>query len=185
MHKKKRIISSEFKQSETIIFADLKIGDYVVHKTNGIGQFVGVNTIKADGVIKDYIKVRYRDDDMLYIPTNNLDNIRKYIGAGNRVPKVNRLGSKEWENTKQKVKSNLKEIARDLIELYSIRDKIRGYSFSNDTPWQKEFDDGFPYIETDDQLRAIKEVKEDMENVKPMDRLLCGDVRIPVKQKLQ
>jgi len=173
VHSKKRVVSSEFKQGETIIFADLKVGDYIVHKTNGIGQFVGVDTIKADGIIKDYIKVRYKDDDMLYIPTSSLDNIRKYIGTDSRMPKVNRLGSKEWENTKQRVKSNLKEIAKDLIELYSIREKIKGYKFSADTPWQKEFDDGFNYVETDDQLRAIKEMKHDMEHDKPMDRLLC------------
>jgi len=101
----------------------------VVHRTNGIGQFVGVNTIKSEGISKDYIKIKYRDNDILYIPTNNLDNIRKYIGAGDRAPKINRLGSKEWENAKQKVKNNLKEIARDLIELYAARDKVKGYRF--------------------------------------------------------
>ena len=154
----------------------MKIGDYIVHKTNGIGQFIGVNTIKADGITKDYIKIRYRDDDILYIPTNNLDNIRKYIGTGDRAPKVSRLGSKEWENTKQKVKSNLREIARDLIELYSVRDKQRGFNFSKDTPWQKEFEESFEYTETTDQLKATGELKQDMESMKPMDRLLCGDV---------
>ena len=174
--KKRRLFREEFKQSETIIFADLKIGDYIVHKTNGIGQFIGVNTIKAAGVTKDYIKIRYRDDDILYIPTNNLDNIRKYIGTGDKVPKISRLGTKEWENTKQKVKSNLREIARDLIELYSIRDNQRGFSFAKDTPWQKEFEDKFEFEETADQLRAAHELKQDMEGIKPMDRLLCGDV---------
>ena len=173
---KKRLFKSEFKQGETIIFSDLKIGDYIVHRTNGIGQFIGVNTIKSEGISKDYIKIKYRDNDILYIPTNNLDNIRKYIGVGDKAPKINRLGSKEWENAKQKVKNNLKEIARDLIELYAKRDKVKGYSFSKDTPWQKEFEDNFEYTETDDQLRASKELKQDMENGKPMDRLLCGDV---------
>ena len=169
-------LSQDFKQGETVIFSDLKIGDYVVHKTNGIGVFIGVNTIKADGVTKDYIKIKYKDDDILYIPTNNLDNIRKYIGTDSRAPKINRLGSKEWENTKQKVKSNLREVARDLIELYAKREKIKGYAFSKDTEWQKQFDSSFEYEETADQLRAIQELKADMEKPKPMDRLLCGDV---------
>ena len=174
--KKRRKISLEFKQGETVIFSDLKVGDYIVHKTNGIGQFIGVNTIKADNITKDYIKIKYKDDDVLYIPTSNLDNIRKYIGVGDKAPKVNRLGSKEWANTKQKVKSNLREVARDLIELYAKREKIKGYAFSKDTEWQKEFDNSFEFQETDDQLRAIEDVKKDMEKPKPMDRLLCGDV---------
>lgn len=173
---KRKKLSQDFKQGETVIFSDLKIGDYVVHKTNGIGVFIGVNTIKADGVTKDYIKIKYKDDDILYIPTNNLDNIRKYIGTDSRAPKINRLGSKEWENTKQKVKSNLREVARDLIELYAKREKIKGYAFSKDTEWQKQFDSSFEYEETADQLRAIQELKTDMEKPKPMDRLLCGDV---------
>ncbi len=174
--KKRRVVSSEFKQGETIVFADLKPGDFVVHRNNGIGQFIGVNTIKADGVIKDYIKIKYRDDDILYIPTNQLDNIRKYIGAGDAVPKLNRLGGKEWNNTKSRVKNNLREVAKDLIELYAKRQKISGYAFSKDTAWQGQFEDEFEYTETADQLRCIEEVKNDMESPKPMDRLLCGDV---------
>lgn len=174
--KKKRKLSSSFKQGEKVVFADLKIGDYVVHKSHGIGQFVGVNTLKADGIIKDYIKIRYRNDDMLYIPTNDLDSIRKYIGGGEAVPKINKLGSKEWENTKQKVKRNLQEIAKELMELYAKRQKIKGFAFSQDNEWQKQFEDSFPYAETEDQLRCIEETKKDMEQPKPMDRLLCGDV---------
>ena len=173
----KRIRSNtEFKNGETVIFSDLRIGDFIVHKTNGIGQFIGVDTIKADGIVKDYVKIKYKDNDVLYIPTNNLDNIRKYIGTGNRAPKLNRLGSKEWENTKSKVKSNLREIAQDLIELYAKREKIKGFMFSKDTEWQKEFEADFEYTETQDQLKAIKDMKEDMEKPKPMDRLLAGDV---------
>lgn len=174
--KKKRKMSKTFKQGEKVVFSDLKVGDYVVHKSHGIGQFIGVNTIKADGTIKDYIKIRYKNDDMLYIPTNDLDSVRKYIGEGEAVPRINKLGSKEWENTKAKVKKNLQEIAKELIELYAKRQKIKGFAFSKDTPWQKEFEDSFPYAETDDQLRCIEEVKKDMEQDKPMDRLLCGDV---------
>jgi len=174
--KRKRKLSSSFKQGEKVVFADLKIGDYVVHKTHGIGEFIGVNTIRADGITKDYIKIRYRNDDMLYIPTNDLDTVRKFIGGGEGQPKINKLGSKEWENTKAKVKNNLREIAKELVELYAKRQKIKGYSFSQDTPWQRQFEDSFPYVETDDQLRCIEETKKDMESQKPMDRLLCGDV---------
>jgi len=174
--RKRRKLSQDFKQGETVIFSDLKVGDYIVHKTNGIGQFIGVNTIKADGITKDYIKLKYKDDDILYIPTSNLDNIRKYIGVGDKGPKLNRLGSKEWANTKQKVKANLREVARDLIELYAKREKVKGFAFSKDSEWQKEFEGSFEYQETDDQLRAIEDVKKDMEKQKPMDRLLCGDV---------
>ena len=174
--KKKRKLSTSFKQGEKVVFADLKIGDYVVHKSHGIGQFVGVNTLKADGVIKDYIKIRYKNDDMLYIPTNDLDSIRKYIGGGETAPKINKLGSKEWENTKARVKKNLQEVARELIELYAKRQKVKGFAFSKDTEWQKQFEDSFPYVETDDQLRCIEETKKDMEEPHPMDRLLCGDV---------
>lgn len=174
--KKRRKLSNSFKQGEKVVFADLKIGDYVVHKSHGIGQFIGVNTLKADGIVKDYIKIRYRNDDMLYIPTNDLDSIRKYIGGGETAPKINKLGSKEWDNTKARVKKNLQEIAKELIELYAKRQKIKGFAFSKDTEWQKQFEDSFPYSETEDQLRSIEETKRDMEEPRPMDRLLCGDV---------
>ena len=173
---KKRKATPTFRQGEKIVFADLKPGDFVVHKTHGIGEFVGVNTIEADGVTKDYIKIRYKNNDMLYVPTNNLDNVRKYIGGGDTAPTLNKLGSKEWSNTKARVKKNLREVAKDLIELYAKRQKIKGYAFSKDTDWQKQFEEEFPYQETDDQLRCIDEVKKDMEQQRPMDRLLCGDV---------
>ena len=174
--RRKKFIHNDFKDGEKVVFADLKIGDYVVHKRYGIGIYIGVNTIKADGTIKDYIKIKYKNDDILYIPTNDLDSIRKYIGGDAIQPKINRLGGKEWENTKTKVKNNLREVARELIELYAKREKLQGFSFSKDTPWQNEFEAKFPYQETEDQLRCIEEVKKDMELVKPMDRLLCGDV---------
>ena len=175
--KKKKYKNSAFKQGEKIVFADLKEGDYVVHKLHGIGQFMGVNTITtADKITKDYIKIKYRNDDVLYVPTDSLDNVRKYIGGGETSPKLNKLGTKEWENTKSKVKKNLEVIAKDLVELYAKRQHIKGFEFSKDTPWQKQFEDGFPYQETDDQLRCIEEVKKDMEKPVPMDRLLCGDV---------
>ena len=174
--KKRKVMHTAFKEGEKVVFDDLKIGDYVVHGKYGIGIYIGVNTIKADGTIKDYIKIKYKNDDILYIPTTDLDSIRKYVGGDKLKPKINKLGSKEWETTKAKVKNNLREVAKELIELYAKREKIQGYSFSKDTPWQKEFEDKFPYQETDDQLRCIEEIKKDMESSKPMDRLLCGDV---------
>lgn len=174
--RKKRVVNNEFKEGEKVVFADLKIGDYVVHRRYGIGIYIGVNTIQADGTIKDYIKIKYKDDDILYIPTNDLDSIRKYIGGDAIQPKINRLGTKDWENTKTKVKNNLREVAKELIELYAKREKAQGFQFTPDTPWQNEFEARFPYQETHDQLRCIEEVKKDMEMTKPMDRLLCGDV---------
>ena len=174
--RKRRKSSKLFNEAEKIIFSELKPGDYVVHKIHGIGQFVGVNTIVTDSTTKDYIKIKYKNDDMLYVPTDQLDNVKKYIGGGESLPKINRLGSKEWENTKERVKKNLREVARDLIELYAKRQKSKGYAFSKDTPWQQEFENSFMYQETDDQLRCIDEIKKDMEMQKPMDRLLCGDV---------
>ena len=174
--KKKTKLSSSFKEGETVVFADLKLGDFVVHRTHGIGQYIGVNTIKADGIVKDYIKLKYKGNDILYVPTDSLDNIRKYLGADAKEPKINSLNSKDWEKTKAKVKSNLRQVAEELIQLYAIRQKTTGFAFSKDTLWQQEFEDSFPYQETNDQLRCIEEVKKDMEKPKPMDRLLCGDV---------
>ena len=174
--KKRRITNTAFKEGEKVVFADLKQGDYVVHRRYGIGIYIGVNTIKADGIVKDYIKIKYAADAILYIPTSDLDSIRKYVGGDKIKPKINKLGSREWEKTKTKVKNNLREVAKELIELYAKREKAQGFSFSKDTPWQKEFEDKFPYQETDDQLRCIEEIKKDMEKPRPMDRLLCGDV---------
>ena len=174
--RKRKYKSEEFKQGEKVVFADLKVGDYVVHKNYGIGIYIGVNTITADGTTKDYIKLKYAGDDVLYIPTDALDSIRKYVGGEDAGLKLNKLGSKDWEKTKTKVKNNLRAVAKELIELYARREKSRGHAFAPDTEWQKEFEGRFPYVETDDQLRCIEEVKTDMENEKPMDRLLCGDV---------
>ncbi len=174
--KQKRYKSETFKQAEKVVFADLKVGDYVVHRKYGIGIYIGVNTIEADKVTRDYIKIKYLGDDILYIPTNSLDEIRKYVGGEELNLKLNRLGTKDWEKTTAKVKNNLRAVAKELIELYARREKARGHAFSKDTDWQKQFEENFPYVETDDQLRCIEEVKKDMESQKPMDRLLCGDV---------
>ena len=174
--KKKTFANQAFKEGEKVVFADLKPGDAVVHKNYGIGIFIGVNTITADGTTKDYIKLKYKNDDILYIPTNQLDTIRKYIGADSINPPINSIRSKDWAKTKEKVKKNLKAVAKELIELYAKREKAKGYAFGVDTPWQEQFEGQFPYQETDDQLRCIEEVKKDMEQQRPMDRLLCGDV---------
>ena len=174
--KAKKRKNESFNQAEKVVFADLKVGDYVVHRRYGIGIYIGVNTIKADGITRDYIKIKYQGDDILYIPTNSLDEVRKYVGGEELNLKLNRLGSKDWEKTKARVKNNLRAVAKELIELYARREKARGHAFSKDTDWQREFEGKFPYIETDDQLRCIEEVKNDMETPKPMDRLLCGDV---------
>ena len=174
--KRKKYKNSAFKEGEKIVFADLKVGDYVVHKNYGIGIFIGVDTITADETTKDYIKIKYYGDDILYVPTNQLDAIMKYIGGDEKGLKVNKLGSKEWSKTKARVKNNLREVAQELIELYAKREKAKGFAFPKDSLWQEQFEADFPYQETDDQLRCIEEVKKDMELDKPMDRLLCGDV---------
>ena len=174
--KRKKYRGSAFKEAEKVVYADLKVGDYVVHKNYGIGIFVGVDTVTADGTTRDYIKVKYLEDDILYVPTNQLDSVRKYIGGDEGSLKINKLGSAEWSKTKAKVKKNLREVAKELIELYAKREKATGFAFPEDTPWQDQFESSFPYQETDDQLRCIDEVKKDMESQKPMDRLLCGDV---------
>ncbi|MCI8273695.1 MAG: transcription-repair coupling factor [Clostridia bacterium] len=174
--KRKKYKNSAFKEGEKVVFADLKLGDYVVHQNYGIGIFIGVNTISADGTTKDYIKLKYAGEDILYVPTNQLDSIRKYVGGDEGSLKINKLGSKEWINTKSRVKKNLRQVAEELIELYAKREEAKGYAFPVDTPWQTQFEEKFPHQETDDQLRCIDEVKKDMELNKPMDRLLCGDV---------
>ena len=174
--KRRRITNTAFKEGEKVVFADLKQGDYVVHKRYGIGIYIGVNTLEADGIVKDYIKIKYADDAILYVPTSDLDSVRKYVGGDRIKPKINKLGTRDWEKAKAKVKNNLREVAEELIELYAKRENAVGFAFSKDTPWQKEFEDKFPYQETDDQLRCIEEVKSDMEKPRPMDRLLCGDV---------
>ena len=174
--KKRSYKPTAFTEGQKVVFADLKNGDFVVHSTHGIGQYVGIHTLIVDEKKKDYIKIKYKDDDILYIPTNQLETIRKYIGSGEQAPKLNRLGSKDFAKTKAKVKASLKDIAKGLIELYANRQKQVGYQFSKDTVWQTQFEEQFPYQETEDQIRCIEEVKGDMESARPMDRLLCGDV---------
>jgi transcription-repair coupling factor (superfamily II helicase) len=158
-------------------FTDLNPGDLVVHEAHGIGRFCGVEQMKLDGVIKDYIKIAYQGTDVLYVPATQLDMVAKYIGGGEDANvRLSRLGGDSWEKAKKKAKAAARDMAEELIQLYAQRKRLPGYAFSSDCPWQAEFEDSFPYAETDDQLRCIDEIKADMESPTPMDRLLCGDV---------
>ena len=159
-------------------FTDLTPGDLIVHEHHGIGRFVGMVKMQVDGVQKDYVKLAYAGTDTLYLPATQLDAISKYIGGGedSETKKLSKLGGGEWERAKSRTKAAVKDLAKGLIQLYAQRQRQPGYAFSPDSPWQKEFEDDFPYEETEDQLRSIAEIKRDMEQAKPMDRLLCGDV---------
>lgn len=157
-------------------FSELKVGDYVVHEHHGVGVFRGLETIEIDNVSKDFIKIDYRDNGSLYIATSQLDAIQKYIGAEGKAPKLNKLGTAEWKKTKAKVKGAVEELATELIELYARRQETKGFVYSKDSLWQQEFEEMFPYDETDDQMNAIIDTKKDMESTKIMDRLICGDV---------
>lgn len=155
---------------------ELKIGDYVVHDNYGIGIYKGITKIKTDGVFRDYITIAYQGTDKLYVPAEQLKLVQKYMGGEDAVPKINKLGSKEWAGAKTRAKKAIKDMTDELIALYSKREAAQGYAFSPDTPFQRNFEDDFPFTETPDQLRAIDEIKRDMESGRVMDRLLCGDV---------
>ena len=158
-------------------FTDLTPGDLIVHEFHGIGRYVGMEQMKVDGAIKDYVKIAYQGTDVLYVPATQMDLIYKYIGAAQDSPvKLNKLGGDAWEKTKKRAKAAVKDLADGLIKLYAERKRRMGFAFAADTPWQREFEDNFPFAETDDQLRCIHEIKSDMEDPAPMDRLLCGDV---------
>ncbi|MZP29297.1 transcription-repair coupling factor [Heliobacterium undosum] len=157
-------------------FVDLALGDYVVHVNHGIGRYMGVEKLDVGGVHKDYLVIRYAGEDRLYVPTDQVHLIQKYVGAEGVAPKLYRLGGNEWHKVKQKVKDSVRELAGDLLKLYAARESKPGFAYTPDTLWQKEFEEAFPYEETPDQVRSIAEVKTDMEKAKAMDRLLCGDV---------
>ncbi len=157
-------------------FAELKPGDYVVHANHGIGVYKGIKQIEVAGHKRDYLDIVYDKGDKLYVPVDQLDLIQKYVGSEGKSPKVNKLGSAEWQKAKAKVRKSINEIAEDLVKLYAMRTTVKGHKFSKDTEWQKQFEDEFPYDETPDQLSSLEEIKADMESDKPMDRLLCGDV---------
>ena len=157
-------------------FLDLRAGDYVVHIYQGIGQYQGVERLTFGDVSRDYLLIKYAGEDKLYLPVDQLDLIQKYVGSEGQAPKLNNLGGGGWNKTKAKVREALKEMAQKLLQLYAARENAVGFAFSPDTPWQGEFEDAFPYAETDDQLTSVEEIKKDMESPRVMDRLLCGDV---------
>lgn len=174
--KNKKRKKKKYSGSQIQNFADLNIGDYVVHENHGLGIYRGLEKIEVDKVVKDYIKIEYANNGNLYILATQLDLIQKYAGSDARKPKLNKLGSKEWQNTKTRVRRAVKDMAKELVDLYAIRQAKKGFAFEKDTVWQTEFEEEFPFQETDDQLMAIEETKRDMESTKIMDRLVCGDV---------
>ena len=174
--KKKKRKKARDKNKTLSSFTDLKEGDFVVHENHGIGKFIGIHQLKVEGEIKDYIKIKYAGADLLYVPVEQMDMVQKYIAGDDAVPKINKLSGGEWKATKAKAKAAIAVMAKDLIDLYAKRQLEPGFAFSEDTPWQREFEDAFPFEETDDQLRAASEIKADMEKPFSMDRLLLGDV---------
>ncbi len=175
---KKKAKKSATNRQKLNSFTDLTPGDLVVHENYGIGRFVAMEQIRMDGAVKDYVKIAYQGSDTLYVPATQLDMVSKYIGGGGEQSNVrlNKIGSDAWQKTKAKARKAAKDMAGELIQLYAARKRQEGYAFAADSPWQLEFEDNFPYPETDDQLRCISEIKGDMESPTPMDRLLCGDV---------
>ena len=157
-------------------FDEIEEGDFLVHENHGIGIYRGIQTVKVDGHFNDYIKIEYAKGGAIYVPINQLDLVKKYVCDDDTVPKINTLGTKEWTLTKRKVTKHVQEVAKKLVLLYAKREKLEGFAYSKDTPWQKEFEDSFEYELTDDQKQSVEEIKKDMEESKPMDRLLCGDV---------
>jgi len=164
------------KGQQIAYFRDIKIGDYVVHINHGIGKYVGVETLIVGNVHKDYLHIRYAGEDKLYVPTDQVHLLQKYIGSEGDAPRLNKMGGSDWLKAKGKAEKAVADMAKELLEIYAQRKVASGFAFDPDTPWQKEFEDAFPYEETPDQLSAIIEIKSDMEKSQPMDRLLCGDV---------
>ncbi len=160
----------------TLSVSELSVGELVVHITHGIGRYLGIQTLTIEGRHKDYLTVQYAGNDTLYVPVEQLNLIQKYVGIEGREPKLSRMGGGEWAKAKEKVRRSVREMADELVRLYALRESRPGFAFGPDTPWQADFEASFPYEETPDQLRAIREIKADMERARPMDRLLCGDV---------
>lgn len=174
---KKKMPRRMFQEGKRItVLDDLQIGDYVVHINHGIGRYVGIEKLAVGDAEKDYLVIKYRGEDKLYVPTGQVGYLQKYSYQEGLSPKLSKLGGSEWSKVKNKVKGSVQELAEGLLNLYAARHSLRGYTFAEDTPWQKEFEDAFPYEETKDQLKCVEEVKRDMEKPKSMDRLLCGDV---------
>ncbi len=158
------------------IYADLQAGDYVVHIDHGVGRFGGLVQRELDNHVREFLAVEYDGGGQLYVPVHQADRLTRYVGAEGAVPALDRLGGQDWHEKKGRVKQAVLEVAQEMLDLYARRNVVHGYSFKEDTAWQKELEDSFPYVETDDQLRALKDIKRDMESTRPMDRLLCGDV---------
>ncbi|MEF9955011.1 MAG: transcription-repair coupling factor [Clostridium sp.] len=173
---KKRRKKTSYQGKKIQSFSELSVGDYVVHENHGLGIYRGIEKIERDKITKDYIKIEYGDGGNLYLPATRLEGIQKYAGADAKKPKLNKLGGMEWDKTKTKVKGAVREIAKDLVKLYAVRQQSQGFQYRTDTVWQKEFEEMFPFEETEDQLDAIEAAKADMESTKIMDRLICGDV---------
>ena len=174
--KKKKKRKKTYEGRKISDFNELQIGDYVVHENHGLGIYRGIEKVEVEKVVKDYIKIEYRDGGNLYVLATGLDVIQKYASADAKRPKLNKLGTQEWVRTKSKVREAAGEVARDLVELYAVRQQKNGFQYGKDTVWQKEFEEMFPFEETEDQLSAIAATKKDMESSKIMDRLICGDV---------
>lgn len=174
--KKKRKKKKTYEGRKINDFQELAIGDYVVHENHGLGIYRGIEKVEVDKVVKDYIKIEYRDGGNLYVLATGLDAIQKYASADAKQPKLNKLGTQEWTKTKSKVRAATGEVAKDLVALYAARQQKNGFSYGKDTVWQREFEELFPFEETEDQLQAIEATKRDMESTKIMDRLICGDV---------
>lgn len=168
--------SGKNKNEKIAHFRDINIGDYVVHVNHGIGKYLGVETLKIGNVHRDYLHIKYSGTDKLFVPTDQVNLIQKYIGSEGEVPRLSKMNGTTWKKAKAKAKASVENIAKELINLYAQRKNGKGFAFAPDTPWQKEFEDAFPYEETADQLKAVAEIKADMEKPEPMDRLLCGDV---------
>lgn len=175
-HEKKRAIKRSENESKISHFTEIKVGDYIVHESEGIGKYLGVETIEIGGIHKDYLHIKYRGDDKLFVPIDQVGLLSKYIGGEESAPQLSKMGGAEWKRAKSKARASVEDIADHLLEIYAKRKLAKGYAFSKDDNMEREFADAFPYEETDDQLRAIEEIKRDMESDKPMERLLCGDV---------
>ena len=173
---KKKLAQKAPKEDRIAHFREINVGDYVVHVNHGVGKYLGVETLDVGGIKKDYLHIKYGGDDKLFVPTDQVGLLQKYIGSEGAVPRLHRMGGTEWIKAKARARASVEDIADELIELYAKRRAAKGFAFSPDTPWQREFEDAFPYEETPDQRRAIEEIKADMEKPEPMDRLLCGDV---------
>lgn len=174
--KKKKKRKKTYEGQKIQNFAELKPGDYVVHENHGLGIYHGIEKLQVDKITKDYMKISYADNGVLYIPATQLDLIQKYAGADAKKPKLNKLGTGQWQKTKKQVRSAVQIVAKDLVDLYAARQQADGYVYGPDTVWQKEFEEMFPFEETEDQIQAIEDVKSDMESTRIMDRLICGDV---------